>query len=208
MTRVKRTSVPKRDHAHATRAIGRLLHDPNALETSFTDVVNTVRLFTEGDDDVDILQAALLRVFSSNLELRAQLLEIARRSHISGSNGDWHHRLLHSDTGDSEETDEPQPPLRSAHASQLPANQVFVKHAAPTVATPGPPKCHVRHNGAAGSEPLAHVDTELPPALASSKASAEELPRLLLQKLIRNLFAESTAPTVTGGTDRTPSSVR
>ena len=202
MTRVKRTSVPKRDHAHATRAIGRLLHDPNALKTSFTDVVNTVRLFTEGDDDVDILQAALLRVFSSNLELRAQLLEIARRSHISGSNGDWHHRLLHSDTGDSEETDEPQPPLRSAHASQLPANQVFVKHAAPTLATPFPPKCHVRHNGAVGSEPLVNADADTPAALGSSQASAEELPLLLLRKLIRTLPAESTTAADTG---RTPS---
>ena len=103
MKHVKRTSVLQIDNGRAIQAIGQLLHDRNALETSSTDVVNTIRLFTDGDDDVDILQEALLRVFASNLKLRVQLLNIARQSHVSGNNDDWHHCLLKTDTADSEE---------------------------------------------------------------------------------------------------------
>ena len=65
-------------------------------------MVNTIRLFTEGDDDVDILQQALLRVISNNMKLRSQLLGIVRRSHSSENNVTLKRDVHHNEADDSE----------------------------------------------------------------------------------------------------------
>ncbi len=200
MKRVARTSVSERDHEYATRAIGQLLHDRDALETSFADVVKTIRLFTEDDEETDILQQALLRVFSRNLKLRGQLLRIAHRPHASGSNERWHHGAVQPDSEDSEERDDPQMRLGSARAEQRLESQVLVTRAAPTVATQLRRKRTIRPSEADDSEPVVSAGADIPTALASCEVSAEALDMLLLQKLIMNVAAESAAPADTDDT--------
>ncbi len=122
MNCAKTEDVSGNDEKNLSRAIRVLLHDSKVVYSFSSDLMEAIRLFSNNDDDEDILRKALSRVFLRNTNLRHQVLEIARRSKGPGSGGDVDRGVVCGERPHSEERSENHVFLEREDARNLPKN--------------------------------------------------------------------------------------